>query len=76
MLITYSSYFFYDMHALNIITPIIMFIGYIPIMLIEKNIIEQIDNKFLVYILKFHIFLTLIMITIYFVALVIYNITQ
>ncbi len=73
MLFTYSTYFFYNNHNLNIITPIIMFIGYIPIMLIEKNIIEQIDNKLLAYILKFHMFLTLIMIAIYFVALVIYK---
>ena len=60
-------------YELTIIAPVGMFLGYFPIMLIEKNIMKLYENKLLKAILGFHIIMALFMISVYFIFIVLTN---
>lgn len=60
-------------YPLTIYSPILMLIGYLPIVLIEKNVLERISNKLIKMIIKFHIIITLLMITVYLIVIVVFR---
>lgn len=61
-------------YVLTLYSPIITFFGFFPIALIEKNIINIINNKILKTVLLLHMIITLSMILIYFMAILLIKI--
>jgi len=68
------SYKIKDYH-ITLISPIFMILSYFPFALFEKELIKMINNKIISIILLIHIYLTIFLMIVYFIAILMWRIT-
>ena len=76
VLVIYLSYYLnYKIpnYPLTIYSPILMLLGYLPIALIERRVLEKTSNNVIKTIISLHVAITLFMIIVYLIVIVVLN---